>query len=295
MVAADHALPPLHVVFRLQIDLDLSSPDDKRPADRDGLSPADPRLCEGDLAADGRYRFRYCMTGHPERDGPKWDGTRLVDWPKGTDLCVSDGQTLMVYYSGNPSAFVGDVPHGGTSRLQEHAQDFQPILNWFGNPNGLVNVDRLTAAPVPGGEGDGRYFEQSRGPDDTIAILCDPARSYLAEHWTFRLNGDLIGDGRSTDPFQVRPGVWRPRRMISSTLITKRFILSVQKDAKNPRDHMIERRTLEVLRATPTELGDDTFRPVPPVEAQWVYRVDADGTETALVTPNGVRRRGRRR
>ena len=208
-------------------------------------------------------------------------------------LFVSDGRDMMVFHTGNQSAFVGRVPGGGTSQLQDARQNVLMVQNWFANPNGLTNFDHLSTAPMPAGETRGRYFEQSRGSGMVIDLVCDPAKSYLADHRTWKMDGELFGDDRSTDPFEVRPGVWRPRKTVAREFITKRFVLSVQKDAKDARDHMLERSTLEVVRATPMQLDESLFRPVPPPEAQWVYHEEADGTDTPVVTPPGTRHRRR--
>ena len=77
MTASAHAMPPVHVVFKLTTAISLEGNADARPKDADGLTEAVSPYVEGDMAADGRYRFRCGSAGNP-----RWDGTALVDWPQ---------------------------------------------------------------------------------------------------------------------------------------------------------------------------------------------------------------------
>lgn len=286
MTATSHPLPQVRGIFIRTVAIDPSLDQNPAASIKKGRRELSRVFYDGVVASGGRFRLRCADDGYPE---PKLVDGKLVNEPAEHIIYTSNGRDMMLYHTGSSAAFTGSATENQRGILADAQKVTGLITTWLSKPNPFRDDLKLELIS-------GSYAEPGRvvkyrqvAPELGIAINtdCIPAHGYLAEKSTVvdAKSGAIIAETDNLNPFEVAPGVWRPRTIVHSyfaTSVHNGAMSAVLRDGQ-PIIQLEER--LEVPFAVPDQSDADQFTPSAPSGSQFGYKVAADGATVQLAKP----------
>ena len=237
-------------------------------------------VLEGVIGERERYRLAYWGAGSAQ---PASEDIKLTHRPA-EEVYVSDGKAMLVYHAGNYASFVGSATGNQKGVLADAINQVGIICKWFSNPNSLrkdVSLDFVSES----GKGGDRVVHLRQDVKDlglSIQIECLPSQGFLARKVTlsYTESGDLIAETDNLNPFEVSPGIWRPRTVVISYFLRPTRHAASGDNLQDAKPLLFMKEQLEILRVAVDKSDPEVFKASVPAESQFTYVVGDDGTNT---------------